>query len=87
MRSTRVDGCQSSGRGKAVEDVRDIEKALLAYWRGNPSAAESIESIARWWPMTSTAKIRSALERLTERGVVEVDVVTSGRNLYRIKQH
>ena len=69
-----------------MEDVRDIEKALLAYWRGNPTAIESIESISRWWPMTSTAKIRTALQRLVERGAVEVDVVTSGRNLYRLKQ-
>jgi hypothetical protein len=68
-----------------VEDVRDIEKALLAYWRGNPTAIESLDSIARWWPMTSTAKIRTALERLAARGVVEVDVVTGGRSLYRLK--
>jgi DNA-binding PadR family transcriptional regulator len=69
-----------------VEDVRDIEKALLAYWRGNPTAIESLEGIARWWPMTSMGKIRKALDRLVESGVVEVDVVTSGRNLYHLKQ-
>jgi hypothetical protein len=78
--ATRAPG---SGKGQAVEEVRDIEKALLAYWRGNPSAAESLDSIARWWPMTSKDKIGKALQRLVERGDLEVEAVTSGRKLYR----
>lgn len=68
-----------------MEEVRDIEKALLAYWRGNPDAVESLDSIARWWPMTSKVKIASALKRLADGGLVEVETVTGGRSLYRAK--
>jgi hypothetical protein len=70
----------------AVEDVRDIEKALLAYWRGNPTAAESLDSIARWWPMTAKDKIGRALQHLVDRGDLEVDAVTGGRKLYRARR-
>jgi len=69
-----------------MDDLRHIERALMAYWTGNPEAADSLEGIARWWiPSAAPDKVAVVLDRLVQRGTVYVvSTPTHNRVLYKL---
>lgn len=67
-----------------MEETRHIATALVAYWKGNPSASDTLDGIAKWWlPGSPRAKIEAALRGLIERGVVEASTTPNGHMRYR----
>ena len=67
-----------------MEKARDIQDALLAYWKYDPEAADTLDAIAsEWMWMAPRNKVASALTRLVERGSITAVSRTAGRVVYR----
>lgn len=67
--------------------VSDVARAIEAYLAGHPGAADNEDGIATWWLPSMgidvpVARVRQALDGLTERGVVAV-VALPGGTIYR----
>jgi hypothetical protein len=67
-----------------MEKSRDIQNALLTYWKQDQDAADTLDAIAsEWMWMVPREKVASALMQLVERGSVTVVSRTTGRLVYR----
>ena len=67
----------------------DVAAAILGYLEEHPHGMDTLEGIAEWWIARQRVRVQVAavarvLERLTERGAVEV-VASNGHRLYRRK--
>ena len=76
-----------TGSEAGREEVGRLMKALLAWFRSHPKAADTLEGIDQGWlpqgePRTREA-LAQALERLVAQGRVEKHVSPEGRRLYR----
>jgi len=70
-----------------LDGVSQIMKALLAYLRNHPKAADTLEGISKWWLPRDEARSRDdvarALEKLVAQGRIEKHVAPDGRRLFR----
>jgi hypothetical protein len=63
---------------------RDVQNALMTYWKRDPDAADTLDAIAtEWLWMVPRDKVASALTQLVERGSVTTVTRTTGRLVYR----
>lgn len=67
----------------------EIEDAVLAYLRGHPSAADTLDGIASWWlPRqryeTAQLRIEAVLQQLTRRGALQLRRLPDGTVLYAL---
>ena len=70
-----------------MQEMRQIEYALLTYWKGYPNAVESLEDIARLWlPQAPLEQIEAALKRLVRAGRVEVVPKKNRPPMYRYRK-
>lgn len=73
-----------------ARDNDEIERSLLAYLRGHPRAADTLDGIVDWWlPRqryeTARLRIESALERLVAEGTLRRDILQDGAVLYALR--
>lgn len=62
-----------------MEKQRDIENALLDYWKRVPDAADTLDAIAaEWLWMAPRKRVATALARLQELGAVRTLPITTG---------
>lgn len=60
---------------------------LTAYWLAHPLAADTLDGICQWWItdlLISRSNVESALNWLTQRGVVAAQHAADGRVRYRL---
>jgi hypothetical protein len=67
--------------------VQAIEQDIRRYIAAHSGAGDSIEGIHRWWLSTHlarepVARLRLAIERLVQEGVLVRRVLPDGRELY-----
>jgi len=63
---------------------RDVQNALMTYWKHDPDAADTLDAIAsEWMWMVPREKVASALTQLVDRGSVTTVSRTRGRLVYR----
>lgn len=79
---------QCSGSSENAE----IEDAVIRYLRNHPNAADTVDGIANWWlPQqryeTACAQIRQVLVHLVEVGVVRIDNLPGGDELYALNDN
>ena len=69
-----------------MEDLRHIEQALMAYWRGNPEATHSLQGISRdWLPSADPDKVALVLDRLVRRGsIYSVRAPSNNHVIYKL---
>jgi len=71
----------------AEPDVESLARELEAYVASHPSAADTVESVARWWlphaAQPSLKRVEAALDLLASRGVVARYTLPDGRFLYQ----
>lgn len=70
------------------EQISQIVQEIERYWEHNPEAADTLDSIVRWWLSRqrieeSVHLVARALLELTQRGWVEVHTTPDGRRVYR----
>jgi len=67
-----------------MKKSRDIQNALLTYWKRDPDAADTLDEIASEWIwMAPRKKVAFALMQLVQRGAVTAVTRTTGRLVYR----
>lgn len=74
---------------EAPDGGAEIERALLAYLRGHPRAADTIDGIVEWWlPLQRFATAREcverALDKLAANGTLRRESLHDGRVLYAL---
>ncbi len=73
--------------GSAEPDVETLAREIGAYVATHPSAADTIESIARWWlagsQKPSLTRVEAALALLVSRGLVARFPLPDGRFVYQ----
>jgi hypothetical protein len=63
---------------------RDVQTALMTYWKNEPDATDTLDAIAsEWMWMVPREKVAVALAQLVERGAVMTVSRTAGRVVYR----
>jgi hypothetical protein len=67
----------------------DVAAAILGYLEEHPQRMDTLEGIAEWWVArqqihVEVATVTKALERLTERGALEV-IANGAHRLFRRK--
>jgi hypothetical protein len=71
----------------AEPDVESLARELEAYVASHPSAADTVESVARWWlpraEQPSLRRVEAALDLLAGRGVVARYLLPDGRFVYQ----
>ena len=71
----------------AEPDVETLAREIGAYVATHPSAADTIESIARWWlsgsRKPSLKRVEAALELLMRLGIVARFPLPDGRFVYQ----
>jgi predicted transcriptional regulator len=73
----------------AIENEDQVEEALMAYLSEHPKAAETLEGIADWWlarhqVRVAVTTLQIVLDRLTEKGTLEV-IGKGEERCYRLK--
>jgi hypothetical protein len=67
-------------------DVHDIARELERYIDAHPSAADTVDGIARWWlagPMQPPVRqVEAALDALIRRGVLARRLLPDGNSVY-----
>ncbi|HEY0335473.1 MAG TPA: hypothetical protein VGC74_17515 [Stenotrophomonas sp.] len=71
------------------EPDAEVIDAVLAYLRTHPDAADTLHGITRWWlPQQryerAHGRIEAALQRLAERGRLQVRHLPDGTALYAL---
>lgn len=74
----------------AAKSDDEIERSLLAYLRGHPQAADTLDGIVEWWlPLqryeTARRRVENAVEKLVSRGVLRRDSLQNGDVLYALR--
>lgn len=68
-------------------DVESLALEIEAYVISHPSAADTLESVARWWlpgaPKSSLSRVEAALVVLERRRVVAKHPLPDGRFVYQ----
>jgi hypothetical protein len=68
-------------------DVDDLAHELESYVASHPSAADTLECIARWWlkgaEQPSLSRVEAALDLLASRGIVARFPLPDGRFVYQ----
>lgn len=72
--------------------VAPIADAIERYLAAHPDAADSVEGIRLWWLTGDAAgeapeRVREALERLVETGIVERRALPGGQVIYGARRH
>jgi hypothetical protein len=71
----------------AEPDVDSLARELESYLASHPSAADTLECIARWWldgaEQPSLSRVEAALDLLASRGVVARFPLPDGRFVYQ----
>jgi hypothetical protein len=84
-RGGRVD---TPSRPRHLVAADDLAELVLGYLREHPHAADTLAGIAEWWVprqqiRVDTRNLQRALDRLTERGLLESDG-SGGARRYRL---
>jgi len=66
---------------------KNMAQEIMAYFRENPCAGDSVEGISRWWLMRqrvteSLVAVQQALEHLSSIGLVCECRMADGRKVY-----
>ena len=73
--------------GGAEPDAETLAREIGAYVATHPSAADTLESIARWWLSGSQKpllnRVEAALDLLVSRGLVARFPLPDGRFVYQ----
>lgn len=73
--------------GSAEPAIETLAREIGAYVASHPSAADTIESIARWWlagsQKPSLTRVEAALDLLVSRGLVARFPLPDGRFVYQ----
>jgi hypothetical protein len=69
----------------------DPREEILAYLRGHPAAADTVDGIIEWWlprqrHETAKAAIQRALDDLVAEGKIDELVSDVGTRLYRLRR-
>ena len=68
-------------------DVESVARELESYVASHPSAADTVEGIARWWlagmEQPSLSRVEAALDLLLRRAVVARYPLPDGRFIYQ----
>ena len=71
----------------AAAEVDNLVRVLESYIASRPSAADTLEGIARWWiggeNQPSLSRVEAALELLMQRAVVTRFPLPDGRFVYQ----
>jgi hypothetical protein len=71
----------------AEPDVDSLARELESYVASHPSAADTLECIARWWlegaEQPSLRRVEAALDLLASRGIVARFPLPDGRFVYQ----
>lgn len=71
----------------AEPDVDSLARELESYVASHPSAADTLECIARWWlqaaEQPSLRRVEAALDLLASRGIVARYPLPDGRFVYQ----
>jgi hypothetical protein len=71
----------------AEPDVESLARELEHYLSSHPSAADTVEGIARWWlaraEQPSLSRVEAALDLLARRAVVARFPLPDGRFIYQ----
>lgn len=71
----------------AEPDVESVARELESYVSSHPSAADTVEGIARWWlagtEQPSLSRVEAALDLLVRRAVVARYPLPDGRFIYQ----
>ncbi|MCX6142468.1 MAG: hypothetical protein NTZ35_04540 [Ignavibacteriales bacterium] len=80
-----------SGEGSAMAPPtkNEIAAGILTYLKQHPTAADTVEGIAKWWLLQPTLgqrvnTVEEVLHELEERSLVE-SIISRGKRLYRAK--
>jgi hypothetical protein len=68
-------------------DVESLARELETYVSSHPSAADTVEGIARWWlarkEQPSLSRVEAALDQLVRRSVIARFPLPDGRFVYQ----
>jgi hypothetical protein len=71
----------------AEPDVDSLAREIDSYLASHPSAADTLECVARWWlegaEQPSLRRVEAALDRLASRGIVARFPLPDGRFVYQ----
>jgi hypothetical protein len=71
----------------AEPDVDSLARKLESYVASHPSAADTLECVARWWlegtEQPSLRRVEAALDLLASRGIVARFPLPDGRFVYQ----
>ena len=71
----------------AEPDVDSLARELESYVASHPSAADTLECVARWWlertEQPSLSRVEAALDLLAGRGIVARFPLPDGRFVYQ----
>ncbi len=76
---------------KDRDDLSKISKELIAYWKENPEAQDTLEGIAQWWfsqrgQTLATEDIKIVLEELVRQKKIVVRQLIDGTILYSLNE-
>jgi hypothetical protein len=79
----------SEGSVMAPPTKNEIAAGILTYLKQHPTAADTVEGIAKWWLLQPTLgqrvnTVEEVLHELEERSLVE-SIISQGKRLYRAK--
>ncbi len=82
--TTAEEACLISDDGDLIAVAME---EILAYLRAHPSAADTVDGIARWWlgagaKSAATEDVQEALNRLAETGLIDVRHLPDGVLIY-----